>query len=235
MKRGEVRWYRFAQPDKRRPVLLYANRFPFSGDEALRRFIQQDRLITIAACVITPLMMLGSIGCDRKEANDFAQVTKKAHEAVSNAATQTSEQFDKAQALAFSRQFIDAVQARDMESLKKLCTIEGSGEYREIMTCYYDAFAIENSQGANATRRYLADEIAKPDNSPARFKALKALSSYFEAKGSLGTKDVAALVVIFSLESRFPHRGGVLGQAIAVELHLIDPPSTRVVTQNADQ
>lgn len=185
--------------------------------------MRKSRLVTIAASGMAALVVLGSGACDRKD--ELAEAAKEVREAAKAATSQAAQQLDEAQVLVFSKQFVDAVQARDMESLKRLCTVEGSGEYREIMTCYYNAFAIENSQGADAARRFLAEEIAKPDNSPARAKALKALGEYFEAKGSLGTKEVAGLVLVVALEAKFPHRGGVLGAIIADKLGLLDMDS----------
>jgi len=73
----------------------------------------------------------------------------------------------------------------------------------------------------DAARKYVADELAKADDSSVRAKALKALNGYMDLKGSLSTKEVAALILILGLEQQYPHRGAVIGGIIADQLGLM--------------
>ncbi|KKM14302.1 hypothetical protein LCGC14_1707500 [marine sediment metagenome] len=161
------------------------------------------------------LALLAVLGCGDAR-------VRKAKDAVKDGISKLSKEYEESKVLAHADRFIDAVKARDMDSLKRLCTQRGNADYKTVMGCYYNAFAIENDQGVDAARKYLADEMAKEDNSPAKSKCLKALNGYFQAKGSLRTKEVAALILIFGLEVQYPRRGGKIGGLIAEKLGLID-------------
>ena len=158
------------------------------------------------------------VGCDDERVG-------KVQDAVKDRVSALSAKYEESKVLLHVDQFTEAVEKRDMQRLKRLCSECGNPEYKAIMACYYNAFVVEDGQGVEAARKYLADETAREDNPPAKDKALKALSRYFEAKGSLRTKEVAALILILGLESQYPHRGAVIGGLVAEKLGLIDPSS----------
>ena len=64
--------------------------------------------------------------------------------------------------------------------------------------------------------------MARKDLSPAQGRSIKALNEYFEAKGSLRTREVAGIILIVALEVKYPHRGGLVGEIIAKRLGLLD-------------
>ena len=97
---------------------------------------------------------------------------------------------------------------RNKERLEELCKEQGNKEYTEVMDCYYNVFVIENDQGAAAARKYLADQSAVSANGPGKATALKILTEYFDAKGTLLTREVAGLILIAGLEAQYPHVGG---------------------------
>jgi hypothetical protein len=157
---------------------------------------------------------LALLGCDKE----------KAQKALKDATSKLSKEYEESKVLAHAQRFIGAVESRDMATLKRLCSDRDCADYEAIMTCYYNAFAIENEQGVDAARGYLADEMAKGGKTPAKDKAVAALNEYFKAKGTLRTKEVAGLVLIIALEAKYPHKGGVIGRVIAEKLGLMDLP-----------
>jgi len=90
-----------------------------------------------------------------------------AKQTVRAAGSHVAQEVQEAEVLAHARKFLRAAEERDLESLKRLTTTADAGDYGAILDCYYDAFAIENDQGPEAARRYLADEKTK-GGSPAK-------------------------------------------------------------------
>jgi hypothetical protein len=178
------------------------------------------------------LLMIAAVciaGCDKQSRDKTRQAAKKLQEsagelrdATTQAAAEVKDRLDETQIAAQAKDLVKAVEARDLESLKRICLNQDAGEYREVMGCYYNAFVVEEKQGPDAAKKYLADASTKADCPPIRAKAIGALSEYFNAKGSLRTKEVAAMILIFALETKYPHRGGVVGAIIAHALGLKD-------------
>ena len=172
--------------------------------------------------VVLSLALLAILGCEKDEAR----------KAVEKAASKVSQEYEESKVLAHAAQFIRAAESRDLENLERLCADSESADYQAIMSCYYNAFAIEDGQGVDAARRYLAEEMARDDDSPAKRKGVEVLNEYFEAKGSLCTREAAGLILTFALEVKYPHGGAVLGSLIAEKLGLIalprstSPPAT---------
>ncbi len=163
-------------------------------------------------------------GCDKAKEKAKAKITEAASQAVAAGAARLAQEYEEAKVVEYARQFVAAVDAKDLDKLKGFCTDPANADYNGIMGCYYNAFAIENSQGVGPARKYLADETAKPDNPPARAKALAALNAYFDAKGSAHTKECAALILIIGLEAKYPHYGGKIGKLIGEKLGLTNLP-----------
>lgn len=176
--------------------------------------------------LILSLAAFGLVGCDK----DKVERTKKT---AKEAAAKLSQEYEESKVLAQARQLLAAVESRDLASLKQLCVDQADGDYKDIMSCYYNAFVIENDQGVDPARKYLADEMKRDGNSPAKVKALEILNEYFSEKGSLRTREVAGLVLIIAVDAKFPHGGGLLGGLIAEKLGLINLP--RSATQPASQ
>lgn len=171
--------------------------------------------MTVRSSVVFALAVLVAVGCDKEK-------TRKAQESIQAATSRLSQEYEQAQVAAQARQIFSAVESRDLGALKKLCLDQGNGEDGQIMSCYYNAFAIENNEGVDAARAFLVEEMAREDIGPARGKAVKALSKYFEAKGSLRTREVAGIILVIALESKYPHAGGMVGTVIAEQLGLLD-------------
>ena len=94
-------------------------------------------------CVVSLLCL---IGCEEKR--------EKAKKAVDDGLKKLSQELDKTKDLARVDEVVKAVQDRNMPALKRLCESDDSAGYREVMTCYYEAFAIENDQGTDAARTH---------------------------------------------------------------------------------
>ena len=167
------------------------------------------------------LALAGLGGCNKE----------KAQQAARQAASRASQEFEESKLLARAAELLRAVDARDLKGLKRLCGDPDCADYEAIMTCYYNAFVIENDQGVEAARGFLAGEMAKAGAAPVRDKAVKLLNGYFQAKGSLCTREVAGLILIAALEAKYPHRGGRVGKLLAEKLGLTAP--TRPATQPA--
>jgi len=167
----------------------------------------------ILICTLSFALFLASPGCSKEEAKKAAK----------EAASRVAKEYEEAKVVEFAGQFVRAVESRDLASLKRLCADDANADYGAILGCYYNAFAIEDGQGADAARAYLAGEMAKTGSSPAREKAVSALNEYFRAKGSLRTREVAGLVLVLALEAKYPGKGGKIGQLIAEKLGLVNP------------
>ena len=165
-------------------------------------------------CVLLALVGLfhGLGGCDKDRVQD----------AVEERIAKLSSKYDESKVHEHVEQFIEAVEERNKERLEELCKEQGNKEYTEVMDCYYTAFVIENDQGAAAARKYLAEQSADEDNGPGKATALKILTEYFDAKGTLLTREVAGLILIAGLKAQYPHVGGPIGKAVATKLKLID-------------
>jgi hypothetical protein len=106
---------------------------------------------------------------------------------------------------------IPAIEEKDLEQLKTAC-----GELNELLDTgvlglYYRAFAIEVQSGPAAAQEYLAETLSDPALRDNEKRPLQALKAYFDAKGSLSTKDAALLVVAIALEIKIGHgRGAIL-------------------------
>ena len=168
------------------------------------------------------LAVLALAGCDREKVRDAKTA---AEEAAKAAAAKLSQEYEESKVVAHAQGFISAVEARDLEGLKRLCADVGGGDYEAILTCYYDAFVIEDEQGVDAARKYLAEEMAREDRTDAEAQAVGVLNGYFTAKGSLRTREVAGLILIVALEAKYPHAGGKIGLLLGEHLGLMPPPA----------
>ena len=187
------------------------------------------------------LLLIGPCvpGCDRDDADSSRNASvpatqaaatapvawDKARHGLQSARSRLSAEYENAQVVAQARDFLRAVEGRDMEALKKICTAGGetAGDYAAILNDYYHAFAVENDQGPAAARARLAEDIAKPGLTPARLTALRGLDKYMEAKGSVRTREAAAWILIIALECKYPGYGGRAGELAAEQLGVIDP------------
>ncbi len=180
--------------------------------------------------LVISVAALTLVGC-------YKDKVEKARKTAEEAASQISREYEESMVLADARELMAAVELRDLGDLKRLCVDQVAGEYKVIMSCYYNAFVIENDQGVEPARKYLADEMKAEGISPSKAKALGVLNVYFAEKGTLCTKEVAALVLIIGLEAKFPHRGGVFGGIIAEALGLTTLPrsATQPTTRASSQ
>lgn len=179
--------------------------------------------------LVLTLGALTLVGCEKEKEKAKAA----AQDALGGATSRLALEYDELKILDQARKLGAAVELRDMDSLKRLCFNQGDGDYGDILNCYYNAFAIENSQGVAAARQYLADEIARTDNSAARGGAAKALNEYFVAKCSLRTKELAGIILVLALEAKYGHHGAKVGQLIAEKSGLLDAP--KATTQPAKE
>lgn len=167
-----------------------------------------------ASLLLLSLLCVLGAGCDSDPVDKAAQAAK-------DAAKEATQAIDEARVAQFASDLVAAVELRDLTNLGRLCTQSGTGDYQEVMTCYYSAFAIENEQGVEAARLYLANESAAEANTPSRQAGLELLTKYFDAKGTLCTKELAGLVLILALEYKYPHGGGKVGTLVARKLGLL--------------
>ena len=119
---------------------------------------------------------------------------------------------------------IAAVDQKDIQKLKDACEEIDLQLGTRVVAKYYRAFALEVEKGPPSVLEYLDDEIGNlPDGNVER-SALLGLRKYFEAKGTLTTRDAAILVLAVALEAKFPHgRGAVF---VAPFLPLLDSAET---------
>lgn len=165
--------------------------------------------------LLTSALILALAGCDTESVDD-------AKSAVDSTVAALSREYQESAVATHAERLGAAVEARDLDALRRVCCDEGEGDYRAIMTCYYDAFVIESRDGTEAARAYLREERSREGNSPARAKAVGALGAYFEAKGSLRTREVAGLVLLIALEARYPGHGAKIGNVVTARLGLVD-------------
>lgn len=190
----------------------------------LRGRARGRQVTTMRELLVLSLAVLALVGCDKGE-------VAKARKTAKEAAAKLSQEYEESKVLAQARELLAAVDSCDLDGLKQLCVDQVDGDYKVIMSCYYNAFVIENDQGVEPARKYLADEMKAEGVSPVKAKALGALNTYFTEKGSLRTREVAGLVLIIALEAKFPHRGAALGGIVAEKLGLLSLP--RSATQPA--
>jgi hypothetical protein len=106
---------------------------------------------------------------------------------------------------------IPAIEEKDLERLKTVC-----GELDELLdtdvpSFYYRAFKIEFQSGPASAQAYLADKLSDSALSDGEKRPLRALKAYFDAKGTISTKDAALMVVAIALEVKIGHgRGAIL-------------------------
>ncbi len=92
----------------------------------------------------------------------------------------------------------------------------------DAMAAYYRAFAIEAQSGPAATKQYLAERLADPELSDQEKRPLEALNAFFQAKGTISTKDAALIVAGIALEIKFRH-----GSSKLVKPLMDNPDGTR--------
>ncbi len=178
------------------------------------------------ALALLILSIFPLLGCDGEAAERKArEAAEKARQAATQASAKLSEQYEQAGAVAHARQFASAVEQRRLDDLQRLCQETGNAEYRAVMGGYYEVFAIEHKQGVAPARQHLADELARDDLPPLRRKSLEAMNGYFDAKGSLMTRELAGMILIMGLEHQYPHVGGRVGKLIAEKAGLLDDPT----------
>ena len=77
-----------------------------------------------------------------------------------------------------------------------------------VLVKYYKAFSLEIKEGPPSVIEYLNTEINNLADGDSERKALMGLRRYFEAKGTLTTRDAAVLILLVALETKFPHGRG---------------------------
>jgi hypothetical protein len=106
---------------------------------------------------------------------------------------------------------IPAIEEKDLERLKTVCGELNASLDTEVLGFYYRAFAIELQSGPASARQYLAEKLSDTALGENEKRPLRALKAYFDAKGTLSTKDAALLVVAIVLEVKIGHgRGAIL-------------------------
>ena len=106
---------------------------------------------------------------------------------------------------------IPAIEERDLERLKAACGELNALLETNALRCYYRAFAIELQSGPASAKEYIGEELSNPARSDDEKRLLRALKAYFDAKGTISTKDAALMVVAIALEIKIGHgRGAIL-------------------------
>jgi hypothetical protein len=120
---------------------------------------------------------------------------------------------------------IAAVDQEDIQKLKNACEAVDLQLGTRVAAKYYRAFALEIETGPPSALEYLNDEIENLPTGSVEGSALTGLRRYFDAKGTLTTRDAAILVLAVALEAKFPHgRGAVF---LAPFLPLLDSADTK--------
>jgi len=106
---------------------------------------------------------------------------------------------------------IPAIEEKDLERLKTVCGELDEMLDTEVLGCYYHAFKIELQSGPASAQEYLAGKLSESTISEGKKRPLRALKAYFDAKGTISTKDAALMVVAIALEVKIGHgRGAIL-------------------------
>lgn len=178
------------------------------------------------AILVFPVLALCCISCDH--APDALRI--EAEEQASKIEDQVREQVqtigENADRIKSEiHRLIAAVDQKDIQKLKDACKEIDLQLGTRVVAKYYRAFALEVEKGPPNVLEYLDDEIGTlPDGNVER-SALSGLRKYFEAKGTLTTRDAAILVLAVALEAKFPHgRGAVF---LAPFLPLLDSVETK--------
>lgn len=152
--------------------------------------------------------MLCGLSCDRnpdalqdeveKQAAEIAQQIKEQAQAMPNA-PQIKAEIDR---------LIGAAEQKDLERLKSACDAVDLRLGTRVLVKYYKAFSLEIEEGPASVIGYLNAEIDGLADADVERTALTGLRQYFEAKGTLTTKDAAVIILLVALEAKFPHGRG---------------------------
>lgn len=105
---------------------------------------------------------------------------------------------------------IAAVDQKDVRKLKNACEAVDFRLGTRVLVKYYRAFALEIEEGQPSVIEYLDAEIENLADEDVERSALVGLREYFEAKGTLTTKDAAIIILAVALEAKFPHGRGTI-------------------------
>jgi hypothetical protein len=157
-----------------------------------------------------------------KQATGIVQKVKEQAQALPNT-QQIKEQIDGV---------ISAVDQKDLQKLKDACDVVDVQLGTRVLVKYYTAFSLEIKDGPPSVISYLQNEISSLADGDAEKKALTGLLKYFEAKGTLTTRDAAVLMLLVALETKFPHGRGTIFLAPFLDLPKSEegpnePPSDR--------
>jgi hypothetical protein len=114
---------------------------------------------------------------------------------------------------------IPAIETKDLDGLKSACAELDVLLDTDVLAMYYRAFAVEVESGPAAAKRFLADKLSDSALSDRQKRPLEALKAYFDAKGTISTKDAALTVLAIVLEAKFPH-----GRAAGLVVVFMDDP-----------
>jgi hypothetical protein len=149
------------------------------------------------------LLTLLAYGCSEAPQDKLEQLKSAASDCAGQAAEKLHDSsgvpVDKIKGLAA------AIDEQDIERVKAVCSEWDAFLGADAMAAYYRAFAIEAQSGPAATREHLAEQLADPGLSEQNRRALEALDAFFEAKGTISTKDAALIVLGIALEIKFRH------------------------------
>jgi hypothetical protein len=155
-------------------------------------------LLVLTSCVDEPGDAKAHLQQARKTASEYG---KKVREDVDSLVAIKA----KVEAL------IPAIEEKDFEKLKTVCTELDVLLDTDVLGAYYRTFAIEVKSGPAAAKQYLAEKLSDSTLGDEKQRPLRALNAYFDAKGTVSTKDAALTILAILLEVKFPHgRGAVL-------------------------
>jgi hypothetical protein len=114
---------------------------------------------------------------------------------------------------------IPAIETKDLDRLKSACTELDVLLDTDVLGVYYRVFALEVESGPAVAKLFLADKLSDSALSDRQKRPLQALKVYFDAKGTISTKDAALTVLAIVLEAKFPH-----GRAAGLVVVFMDDP-----------
>lgn len=168
--------------------------------------------------LVSVLVMCLCLSCGRDPDTLRTEMEKQATEIAEKAKDQVQAVPNAQQIKAEIDRLLGAVDQKDLQRLKNACDAVDVQLGTRVLAKYYKAFSLEVEEGPQSVIAYLNAEIDNLPDGDAERTALVGLRKYFEAKGTLTTRDAAVLILLVALEIKFPHGRGTVFVAPLLDL-----------------